>query len=349
MNDLAELFDGVPEVAGVGDNQPTEGLRTGVQLTAYIAVTHADKLKRAQELLDAEARLPPVVDEASDKKATEYVKLIQASEKELDLARLNEKGPYDLCASEIHATFRALQDALMRPTPKAPPGLKDRVQAQQTVYKLKVAEAERAKREAVAAEARRLEDEARAKRDAEERAVREAENQRRIEAEAIERAAKEAARQAELDASRKRNAASRAIAEAQAIEARRIADEASARRRHQDQLDAEARRVREAEAREEAEETANARALAERAASVTDAELTGARGARGGHSSLTTFWDFRDMDRAALDLEALRSHITSDALEVAIRAYMKANKELLDAGHQIKGVICFKNHRTGGR
>lgn len=349
MDALSALLEGVPQVAGVGDNEPPIGLRTGSDLTQYIAITHAALFKRADDLIEAESRLPAVVDEATDAKATEYVKLIQACEKGLDQARLNEKAPYDLYASEIHSKFRGFQDKLVRPSKGAPPGLKERIQEKQTTYKLKVAEAERQRREAAAAEARRIEEDARLRREAEERVIREAENQRRLEAEAIERAAKEAARQAELAASRKRSDESRAQAEAQAAEARRIADEAAAARHAQQVKDDEARRIRDEASRKEAEESANARAHAEKAAAATDAELTRSRGARGGISSLTTFWDARDIDRATLDLEALRSHIASDALEVAIRSYMKANKELLDAGHQIAGVTFFKNHRTGGR
>lgn len=347
MEGLRELAP--EELPAVGDNLPPEGLRNGESLTAYIAETHATLFKRAADLVAAEARLPEIVDEETDAKATEYVKLIQACEKALDQARLNEKAPYDLCASEIHSTFRTLQDRLVRATKGSPAAVKERVQEKQTAYKLRVAEAERRKREAAAAEARRIEEDARRKREADERAAREAEDARRRAAEEVERKAREEAAAAERAASQAWRAAAKEKADAEAAEARKRAEDAAAKRREEDAKAEADRRVREDAAREEANRAAEIRAAAESAASVTDAELTRSRGARGGVSSLTTFWDFRDVDRATLDLESLRPHVPMDAFETALRSYMKANKERLDAGHQLNGVTFFKNHRTGGR
>lgn len=60
---------------------------------------------------------------------------------------------------------------------------------------------------------------------------------------------------------------------------------------------------------------------------------------RGEHSvsSLQTVWEFRHLDRGALDLEALRPFIALDALEVAIRAYIRAGNRTL------KGVQIYED------
>lgn len=366
-------------------NKPPISLRVKDDLRGYLDTTHAAIFKRANDLIAAEARLPAITNAVSEATATEYVKLIQTAVKELDRIRLIEKNAYDECADLIHASFRGLMDKLARPTPKSPAALKERVEAALTAYKLIVAAAERKVREEAAQRAREAEDAARRQREEEERAaqreqdrlrrereaeearIREQEDARRREAEEAERQAAAAAREAELVASRKRTEENRVAADAAAADARRIADEAAEKRRHEqiiaDQArreredvaraaDAQAeedRRQREALAREAEDKAANERALAEAAATVSDADLSRARGARGGVSSLTTFWDMRDLDRATIDLEALRDHISFDALEKAVRSYKDANKERLEGGHQIRGVVFFKNHRTGTR
>ena len=80
--------------------------------------------------------------------------------------------------------------------------------------------------------------------------------------------------------------------------------------------------------------------VAERAASAKAAQLHTTRGDYGSSSSLRTFWDFADLDRAALDLDALRLHIPLDGLEKAVRAYIKAG------GREMRGVRIFKNTKS---
>ena len=161
------------------------------------------------------------------------------------------------------------------------------------------------------------------KRDEAMRVAREAERARLLEAARLQAEADAAA----LAASRKRNAETRAAAEAEAERARKAATEAA------DNLSA----------------AAETRANAEQEAAAPAADMTRARGQRGGVSSLAEFPDFRDIDRAMLDLEALRFHFTTEAVEMALRSYMKANKGAIDAGQQIKGCTFFKNHRVGVR
>lgn len=61
------------------------------------------------------------------------------------------------------------------------------------------------------------------------------------------------------------------------------------------------------------------------ATKVKAAELTRARGDFGSVSSLRSEWKGELLNRADLDLESLRHHITEDAYNQAIRSYIKAN------------------------
>ncbi len=159
-----------------------------------------------------------------------------------------------------------------------------------------------------------------AKREEEARLLRLAEQKRLAEAAAAQAAAEEAERKAAAARKPETRATGAAFAEA----ARVVADSTA----------------------KALEEAAATRAQAEQAAAVKPAELTRARGARGGVSSLSTFWNFRDMNREQLDLEALRAHIPTAALETAIRSYLKANQSRVEAGHQIKGLTFFQDHAT---
>lgn len=136
------------------------------------------------------------------------------------------------------------------------------------------------------------------------------------EKEAAERAAREEAARIEREAA---EAARReAMAAEQAIKDAASMDEAIAaeERRKKAQADAD-KAAREAEAKA--------------------AELSRNRGDMGSVSSLRTFWDFADLDRMTLALEPLRSHLPADALEKAVRSYIKAG------GRELRGVRIFQN------
>jgi len=143
----------------------------------------------------------------------------------------------------------------------------------------------------------------RAKADRERKIREEAERQAREAAEAAARAAAEAER-----------AAQDAATLSAAIDAEAVAKQAAA--------DAEA-------ARKSAEAKAS--------------ELSRNRGDYGSVSSLQTFWDFADLDRNAIDLEALRPHLPLDAIEMAVRAAIKSG------ARQMRGVRIFENTRNSGR
>jgi len=79
---------------------------------------------------------------------------------------------------------------------------------------------------------------------------------------------------------------------------------------------------------------------ATRAADVKAADLSRTRSDSGTVSSLRTYWDFSDLDRDSIDIEILRHHLPADALEKAVRSFIKAG------GRELKGVKIFENTKT---
>lgn len=67
-------------------------------------------------------------------------------------------------------------------------------------------------------------------------------------------------------------------------------------------------------------------------ANETNAKLSQTRGELGSLSLLRTSWIFSELDRDELDLETLRKHIPIDALEKAVRSFIKAG------GRELAGV-----------
>lgn len=124
----------------------------------------------------------------------------------------------------------------------------------------------------------------------------------------------------------KKEAIARAAAEA---EAKRKADEAaaalSAAERAQDDGDTDAAIEKLHEA--EVAETASVIATAEAAAKPAD--LVRTHGVGGSVSTLKKEWTFAVEDRAAIPLEPLRPYLAPDAVDKAIRAYVKAGNRTL--------------------
>lgn len=81
-------------------------------------------------------------------------------------------------------------------------------------------------------------------------------------------------------------------------------------------------------------------AAADKAANVNAAELSRTRGDYGSVASLVTFWDFKDLDRDKIDLQVLRHHIPVDALEKAVRSFIKSG------GRTLPGVTIFENSKA---
>lgn len=146
-------------------------------------------------------------------------------------------------------------------------------------------------------------------------------------------------------------------------EAARLAAEAAAR-------DAEARRLA-AEAEARAAETRASASLASQAAAETrasadlmdqavavEAEAAKAeqvvavskpaafgktRGDLGSLTTINTQWTFADLRRDALDLEPLRQHLPAEALEKAVRAFVKAG------GRELRGVRIYEAENVSFR
>lgn len=137
----------------------------------------------------------------------------------------------------------------------------------------------------------------------------------REEREAVAKAAAEAERQAKADAER-------AIAAAQTdddLEAAIVAEETA--------------KVVTAKAQEAVAQTA-----------VSTADLTRIRSAHGTTTSLRSFgWKHRNVDRAKLDLEKLRPYLPAEAIDQAIRAYVKANPTPLGS---LTGVEFYEDRRA---
>lgn len=129
------------------------------------------------------------------------------------------------------------------------------------------------------------------------------------------------------------------------VEAERLAQEAArkaaeAARLAEQAIRDEAQLQRAIEAAETAKQAQADAVVAEKSAAAKPAELSRTRGEVGAVASLRTFWDFTDLDRATLDLEALRQHLPADALEKAVRAFVKAG------GRELRGVTIFENTAT---
>ena len=117
----------------------------------------------------------------------------------------------------------------------------------------------------------------------------------------------------------------------EAAETARKAAEAAARAAHDAAaLDAAI------EAEKAAETAAADLAKAERATDAKAAEMSRTRGEYGSMSSLRTSWVFDEIDRATLDLEALRPYLPTDGLDKAVRAFIKAG------GRELKGTNIFE-------
>jgi hypothetical protein len=91
----------------------------------------------------------------------------------------------------------------------------------------------------------------------------------------------------------------------------------------------------------EQEEIAEA---AQAKAQAPSAELTRLHGSLGTATSLRNFgWKHRNVDRAALDLEKLRPYLPADALDQALRAYIRAEG---NNPKPIRGVEFFEDRRA---
>ena len=125
-------------------------------------------------------------------------------------------------------------------------------------------------------------------------------------------------------------ASARMEAERQACEA---AEKASAMRNERDLQEAASA---EAMARQAAADAEQAR----KAATVRAADLSRTRSDYGSVASLRTYWDFRNLDKAEISLEALRPYLATSDIEKALRGFIRAG------GRKIHGAEIFENTET---
>lgn len=128
---------------------------------------------------------------------------------------------------------------------------------------------------------------------------------------------------------------------------RKAREEAEAAEREAAELVSSIEDERGLEAAIEAEEAA-AKAAAEaetakQAASAKASTMTKTHTDSGTSSSMSVFWDFKDINPATIDLEKLRTFISADAMEKAVRAMVKSGI------HKCGGVNIFKNYKSNVR
>lgn len=125
------------------------------------------------------------------------------------------------------------------------------------------------------------------------------------------------------------------------LAAQRAAEEEAARKRREAEAAEQAMMAKEEptatdldeaiSAGDAASKAENDAAIAARAAQAKPAELARTRTELGALGTLARIWVFRDLNRETVDLEALRPHLSTDCIEKALRAFIKAG------GRQITG------------
>jgi Skp family chaperone for outer membrane proteins len=307
-----------PLKTGIGGNNPPD---RAAMLRQELEEDAKDLLTRKKDLLASVARAPLVIeDEEWEKKVADVIRLITKCYRVTDDKRSAKKEPYLEGCRTVDGFFN---NEILTPLDAA----KEKLQQRLTVWQR--VKAERARRAA----------------EEETRRAREAAEQLRRQAEAERQSAEAEARRKAEEALRLTHAAQQAADSvateedlAVAIAAEEVAKAASA---------AAAQPVDSAPGVKTADELARQAegdlALAQKRVAAKPAEFSRARGDLGAVASLRTFWDFKDLDRTALDLEALRTHLPLDALEKAVRSYIRANFAPGHPGVQIAGVAIYEN------
>lgn len=134
-------------------------------------------------------------------------------------------------------------------------------------------------------------------------------------------------------------------------ERKRRAEEERKAREEQERLEREAKEAEEAvqddasldvaiEA-EDAAETAQADTQsAEKASNAATTDMTRTHTESGVSASMSTFWNFRSLNMATIDLNALRPHFNQDTIEKAVKAAIRAG------ARDINGVEIFEDTKS---
>lgn len=267
----------------LGHNNPPSPIEV---IHANLTEAHAPLIERAKALAGMSERLPNACDDTETAaKLTEAVKSATACANALEAARKVEKQPH-LDAGKAVDSFFANQTLPVD-------GVKQKMGALLTAYQKKLEAIERQRREAEAAEQRRI----------------------AREAEAAAREAARIAREArEAEEARQREAAE-AAAKLEG-EARRRAEAEEAARREAERQRLEAEKAEADRAREAARAEREAAREAQDAANAKPAEMTQARSDLGAVASLRTVWTFmvekpQDVPREylAVNEQAIRAAI----------------------------------------
>jgi len=273
-------------LAPAGHNQGPED--PAAALRDRLAETHEKLLERKDELLGMEARLPAsCTDEDTATKLADAIKACTAFTKNSEATRTAEKEPFLTAGRTVDGFFKSHSDAVDK--------LKGKMGAMLTVYQREVADKERRRLEAIAAEERRVAKEAEAKAREEARVAREAR-------EAEERRQEEA----------RKGAA--------ALEGKRRAEAEAAERKRQEDAAAEQKRLDDAAAaaRDKARETKQDANVAKVDAGAKSADLSRSRSTAGSVASLRVTWEFEVKDETLVPRQYLG--VKDAAIRVAIKA-----------------------------
>lgn len=273
------------DAATIGHNQapdPTEILR------AQLEETHKPLLDRQAELLGMEERLPASCeDEDWAAKLSDAIKTCTTYTKNSEATRLAANEPYRASVRTVDGFFKAASDKV--------DNLKTKMGAMLTVYQRKVADAERRRLEAIAAEERRVAQEA----------------------ERVAREAAKAAREAK-EAEERRAAEARAAAEALAGKARAAALAAEKERADKAAAEAKAAEDTAAALRDAAREAKQGANVAKVDAGAKAADLSRSRSTAGSVASLRTTFGFTVQDADAVP--RLYLSVNEGAIRTAIKA-----------------------------
>lgn len=273
-------------LAPMGHNQGPED--SAAALRERLSETHEKLLARKDDLLGMEGRLPTsCADEDTAAKLADAIKACTAFTKASEATRTAEKEPFLAAGRTVDGFFKSQSDPVDK--------LKTKMGAMLTAYQREVADKERRRLEAIAAEERRIAKEAEAKAREEARVAREAR-------EAEERRQEEARKAAAALEGKRR-------AEAEAAERKRQEDAAAAQKVLDDAV---------AAARDKARETKQDANVAKIDAGAKSADLSRSRSTSGSVASLRVTWEFEVQDETVVPRQYLG--VKESAIRVAIKA-----------------------------
>lgn len=313
-------------IAKIGDNRPPDAAAI---LAEQLNETHAPLIERANELLGVP--LPTEMNDDEEARISETIKMCTKFIRNADVTRLAANEPHRALISATDGFFKNLSDKVEK--------LKAKLNAQYlTPYQQDRADKEKRRREAAAAEAKRIADEAAEAERVEQRRlaeIKKAEDDARAEAARIAREKIEAEEREERNRKLRETqaalaktageraaqaAAQREADEKAAADKKKRDDEAAAAKRLQDKLEVDRLQQEEAErkARDDAKNAQEADDKARVAASAKAADMSRSRSTLGAVASLRTTWEFQVTNPALVPRQFLS--VNETAIRVAVKA-----------------------------